>query len=248
MQTLQGQRGLVTGAGSGIGAAIARELAAQGASVVVTDISKEAALHEAERLREEGYSAVGEALDVTEREDLAALSQRLAEEAPPLSILINNAGIGENLPFDDPQSSETWDRTLAINLGGVFNVTYAFLPALKKTRGCVVNISSVVAFTSSFAHAGYAASKGGVRSLTQTLCRELAPHGIRVNAVAPGFIDTPMGGKGDGKTDAWVDWHCPQRRFGIPEEVARPVVFLASPAASFINGVTLPVDGGYLTI
>ena len=127
-------------------------------------------------------------------------------------------------------------------------MTRSFLPALKKTHGSVINVCSVVAFTSGFAHVGYTASKGGLRSLTQAMCRELAPFGIRVNAVAPGYIDTVMGGKGDGTTDDWVDWHCPLKRFGEAHEVAGPVAFLASKAASFVNGVTLPVDGGYLTI
>nr|WP_280739592.1 SDR family oxidoreductase [Mesorhizobium loti] len=141
-----------------------------------------------------------------------------------------------------------WDRSIAVNLTSAFDMSRAFLPALKSTKETVINISSVVAFTSGFAHVGYTASKGGVRSLTQIMCRELTPYSIRVNAVAPGYIDTAMGGKGDGKTDEWLQWHCPMGRFGQPREIAEPVVFLASKAASFINEVTLPIDGGYLTV
>src|SRR5690606_28701795 len=102
--------------------------------------------------------------------------------------------------------------------------------------------------TSGFPHVGYIVAKGGGRALTQALCRELAPFASRLNAVAPGYMHTDMGGKGDGSTDEWLNWHCPMKRFGQPHEVAGPIVFLASPAASFVNGVTLPIDGGYLVV
>lgn len=137
---------------------------------------------------------------------------------------------------------------MGINLTGAFELTKALLEPLKACKGSVVNVSSVVGFTSSFGHVGYTTSKGGIRSLTQAMCRELAPFDIRVNAVAPGFIDTPMGPKTDPAMTKWIDWHCPLGRYGLPGEVAWPVVFLASSAASYVNGVTLPVDGGYLTV
>lgn len=134
-----------------------------------------------------------------------------------------------------------------MHLTGAFNMARAFLRALWATRGTIINVS-VVAFTSGFAHVGYVAAKGGVRTLTQAMCRELVPLSIRVNAVAPGYMDNAIGGKGDGSTDEWLNWHCPMKRFGLPHEVTAPIVFLASPAASFINGITLPVDGGYLVM
>jgi NAD(P)-dependent dehydrogenase (short-subunit alcohol dehydrogenase family) len=245
---LQDQLALVTGAGRGIGAAIARGLAEAGARVIVADLEADAAQKTTLSIRQGGFRAWGEQLDVTDRNGLAEFAARVASAHGALSILVNNAGVAGGERIGDADSAATWDRNIAVNLTGAFDMTRAFLPALKDTGGSVINVCSVVAFTSGFAHVGYTASKGGLRSLTQAMCRELAPFGIRVNAVAPGYIDTVMGGKGDGTTDDWVGWHCPLKRFGEPSEVAGPVAFLASQAASFVNGVTLPVDGGYLTI
>ncbi|MER8467415.1 SDR family NAD(P)-dependent oxidoreductase [Mesorhizobium sp. M1396] len=239
---------LVTGGGGGIGAATARALAEAGARVVVVDVEASRAESVAGSIRNDGLVAFSAMLDVTDRAAIEAFAAQLESSSGPLSILVNNAGIGGMERMDDPGSAEIWDRTIAVNLTGAFDMARAFLPALKTTHGTVINISSVVAFTSGFAHVGYTASKGGIRLLTQIMCRELAPYSIRVNAVAPGYIDTAMGGKGDGKTDEWLQWHCPMRRFGQAHEIAEPVVFLASKAASFINGVTLPIDGGYLTV
>lgn len=245
---LKGQLALVTGAAQGIGKAIARALAREGAKVIMADINGKHAMDAAAELAAQGLDCLGEELDVTRREDVEAFAQRTSSSAGPISILVNNAGIGLNAPLDDASAPKVWDDTIAVNLTGVFNVSRAFLPALKRTKGSIVNISSVVAFTSGFADAGYVASKGGVRSLTQKMCRELSSHGIRVNAIAPGYIETAMGGSEDRNTVEWLNWHCPMKRFGRPEEIGGPVVFLVSPAASFVNGVTLPVDGGYLVI
>ncbi|WP_018240917.1 SDR family NAD(P)-dependent oxidoreductase [Ensifer sp. BR816] len=239
---------LVTGAGRGIGAAISRSLAQAGARVLVIDLDGTKAHEVARSLQADGFNAHHDVLDVTDRAAIEALAARLPAWLGHVAILVNNAGIGGNERMDDPTSAAAWDRNIAVNLTGAFDMTRALLPSLKATRGTVINISSVVAFTSGFAHVSYTASKGGVRSLTQIMCRELAPYSIRVNAVAPGYIDTEMGRGGDSSMDEWLGWHCPMGRFGQPDEVAAPVVFLASKAASFINGVTLPVDGGYLTV
>ena len=245
---LEGRIALVTGGARGIGAAVGEALAREGARVVLADVREEAAGETAATLRSKGLDCLGMGLDVTDRASAEALAARIASERGPVSILVNNAGIGHYADMAAPEAPDIWDRTIAVNLTGVFNVTRAFLPALKETKGSIINVSSVVAFTSGFAEAGYVASKGGVRSLTQKMCRDLAPFGIRVNAIAPGYIDTEMGPAADGKTLEWLSWHCPMRRFGKPEEIGGPVVFLVSPAASFVNGVTLPVDGGYLVI
>jgi len=244
---LNGKLALVTGAGRGIGAAIAHALATAGAKVIITDIRADLVQRTAADLNAKGFQCYGEVLDVTNRDAVIAFAAHVTESIGPVSILVNNAGIGLNAALDQPTAPKVWDDTIAVNLTGVFNVSYAFLPALKQTKGTIVNISSVVAFTSGFADAGYVASKGGVRSLTQKMCRDLAQHGIRVNAIAPGYIETEMGGP-DPQTVEWLSWHCPMKRFGQPDEIGGPVVFLASPAASFVNGVTLPVDGGYLVI
>jgi NAD(P)-dependent dehydrogenase (short-subunit alcohol dehydrogenase family) len=216
--------------------------------VIAADIDEGGARETADRLERQGRRATGLLLDVADREATFAAAGRIRAAHGPVAILVNNAGVAASAKIGDPDSPEKFDRSIAVNLTGMFNVTTAFLPALKETRGAIVNVASVVAFTSSFAAAGYAASKGGVRTLTQQMCRELAPFGIRVNAVAPGYIDTPMGGKGDPVSDAWIEWHCPMKRYGEPHEIAGPVVFLASPAASYISGATLPVDGGYLSV
>lgn len=245
---LEGRVALVTGGARGIGAAVGEALAREGAHVVLADLRKDVSAEAAAGLRGKGFDCCGMELDVADRASVERLAARIGAELGPVSILVNNAGIGHYADMDAPEAPDIWDRTIAVNLTGVFNVTRAFLPALKETKGSIVNVSSVVAFTSAFAEAGYVASKGGVRSLTQKMCREFAPFGIRVNAIAPGYIDTDMGPTPDGKTLEWLSWHCPMQRFGRPEEIGGPVVFLVSPAASFVNGVTLPVDGGYLVI
>lgn len=245
---LEGGLALVTGGARGIGLAIARALALEGAKVILADIRKDLAEAAASGLKADGLQASGLALDVADREAVDACARRVMASHGPISVLVNNAGIGISAEIERADAPDVWDRTIAVNLTGVFNVSRAFLPALKETKGSIVNVSSVVAFTSGFADMGYVASKGGVRSLTQKMCRDFAPHGVRVNAVAPGYIATDMGGPEDEATVEWLSWHCPMKRFGRPEEIGGPVVFLVSPAASFVNGVTLPVDGGYLTI
>lgn len=247
MGQLNDRLALVTGAGQGIGAAIARALAQEGARVIISDLAAETAEATATALSAEGHAAHWAQLDVSDRQAVEAFAEQ-AERYGDVSILVNNAGVGGMARLGDADSARTWDRNIAVNLTSAFDLTRALLPALQRTRGAVVNVSSICAFTSGFAHVGYTASKGGVKALTQAMCRELTPLGIRVNAVAPGYIDTAMGGKGDGTTDDWVRWHCPMGRFGEPRDVAGPVVFLVSPAAAFVSGVTLPVDGGYLTI
>ncbi|MCK1721288.1 SDR family oxidoreductase [Bradyrhizobium sp. 141] len=248
MFDLDGVLVVVTGGGRGIGAEIASAFASCRAKVVVADRDEEAARDVSNRIGVNGGHAWGERLDVADRTDIAEFAARVYSRYGMVSVLINNAGVFEFGPIDGERSSENWDRLMGVNLTGAFELTKAFLEPLKACKGCVVNVSSVVAFTSSFGHVGYTTSKGGMRSLTQAMCRELAPFGIRVNAVAPGFIDTPMGPKSDPAMAQWIGWHCPLGRYGFPGEIAWPVVFLASSAASYVSGVTLPVDGGYLTV
>lgn len=171
---LVGRLALVTGGGRGIGAAIARALAEAGAEVIVTDIQQELAERTAEELRAARHKSTGYKLDVTDRASVEELAGTVLAAHGAISILINNAGIGLNATMDHPDAPRTWDDTIAVNLTGVFNASRAFLPALRRTKGNIVNVSSVVAFTSGFADAGYVASKGGVKSLTEDVPRSRA--------------------------------------------------------------------------
>jgi NAD(P)-dependent dehydrogenase (short-subunit alcohol dehydrogenase family) len=245
-----GKSVIVTGAGRNLGAAIAEIFAAHGAFVIVADRDAGSANAVAEKIRRNDGSAIAVDLDVTDRAGCAALAKQLKEQHPPLVALVNNAGGGLLTPIDAPESLESWDTTVAVNLTGSFNMVTAMLALLRETRGSIVNVSSVAGLRSGLAHPAYAASKGGINSLTRKLARDLAPDGIRVNAVAPGYMNTPKPGKvGDNPAmDSLVGTHIPLCRFGYPAEIGGPVLFLASSAASYITGVTLPVDGGFLTV
>jgi NAD(P)-dependent dehydrogenase (short-subunit alcohol dehydrogenase family) len=191
----EGNLALVTGAGRNLGAAIADELAQQGAAIVVADVDMSMAVGTAERLVADGFKAWAEEIDVTDRQALDELLRRTVDQHGHVSIVVNNAGGADMAAIDAGNAPVAWDRTIAVNLTGAFNVTRAFLPSLSRTHGNVVNLSSVARFTSGTTNAAYSASKGGIRSLTKKLARDLAPHGVRVNAVAPGYMNTPKPGK-----------------------------------------------------
>jgi len=248
LKDIEGRVAVVTGGARGIGLATSSELAQRGANVIMCDIDAELVQAMAEELKAKGLEATGYQLDVSDRSGCKALAQHIRETHGPVAILVNNAGISGTARLGDEDSASQWDRAIDVNLTGIYNLSVACLDDLKETRGAIVNISSVVAFTSGFAQAGYAASKGGVKSLTQSMCRELSRFGLRVNCVAPGYVETPMTISAKGKFLEWLNFHCPMRRLGKPDEVARAIAFLCSDEASFITGVTLPVDGGYLAI
>jgi len=249
MKLLENKLALVTGAAGGLGAAIARAFARQGARVIAADLDKSGAEAVARDIRDAGGEAWGEAIDVTDRAAVLAWAESLRERLGPIDVLINNAGISGKSRFDEPQIAEVWDRIISVNLQGVFNVTHAFTEQLKSTRGNIVSLASIVAFVSGPSTAGYIAAKGAVRSLTQALARDLAPHGVRANAVAPGFMLTEMV-KPQLATPGGTDWfmkRAPMGRGGEPEEIAGPIIFLASEMASYVTGAVLPVDGGFLS-
>ena len=249
MKLLQDKLALVTGAGGGLGSVTALGLAEHGARVIVADINPASAAAVVQAIHDAGGTAYPETLDVTDREATRAWAEAITARLGPFDILINNAGISGKAAIDDPKAAEVWDRIINVNLQGLFNVTHAFVPALKQSRGCIVNLSSIVAFVSGISSAGYVASKGAVRSLTQALARDLAPHGVRVNAIAPGLMLTDMVAPQlaiPGGTDWFMD-RVPMKRGGEPSEIVGPIVFLASPMASYVNGVVLPVDGGFLS-
>ncbi len=245
MGLLNGRLALVTGAGSGIGAGIARGMAEAGARVIAADINLEAARGTAAAI---GGGAVAYALDVADRAACDALARTVRSEHGPIGVLVNNAGIIRRGLVSDANARNDWDATLAVNLDGPYFVSTAFLDQLVETKGAIVNIGSVQSFVALRNSAAYTTSKGGVRALTKALAIELSPLGVRVNAIGPGLIATPLNEKARQNPNymAQFEGRIPLGRIGTPEDIAGPAVFLASDMARFITGVTLPVDGGYL--
>jgi meso-butanediol dehydrogenase/(S,S)-butanediol dehydrogenase/diacetyl reductase len=245
---LDGRLAVVTGAGSGIGAAVARALAAAGARVVLADRDAAACEGVAEALRRDGAQAQAHALDVTDLDAVRAFAARVGADHGDAAILVNNAGILVRRGIDDPQAEAIVRQVMDVNLHGAFAMVRAFLPALRRTKGCVVNVASGAAFSAQAGCAGYSASKAALHMLTQTLAVDLGPDSVRVNAVAPGVIETPMteATRADPARLAGFVRRTPAGRVGQPDEIAAAVLFLASPLASYVNAVTLPVDGGFL--
>lgn len=255
---LAGKLALVTGAASGIGRAIAVAYAAAGARVVVTDLALEAcaetlaAARAAVAAGATGTATNGDAacrahaLDVTDGAAVQTLAERIGAEIGDIDILVNNAGVIVREGIDSPRVRDNVRRMIAVNYLGAFDVIHAFLPALKRTRGCIVNIASVAALRGQRGAVGYSASKGALRLLTQSLAADLARDGIRVNAIAPGVIDTPMteATRSDPKRLQGFLARIPAGRLGEAREIAGPAVFLASDLASYVTGTLLPVDGG----
>lgn len=236
---------LVTGAGSGIGAAIAKAMAEGGARVVAVDLNGEAAGRSAQAI---GGRAVAMACDVTDRAACDNLAATVRREVGAIGVLVNNAGIIRRGQVTDPETRRDWDATLAVNLDGPYNMVTAFLDQLRETRGAIVNIGSIQSFVALPNSAAYTTSKGGVRLLTKALAIELGPMGIRVNAIGPGFTATPLNADARQNAEYMANFtgRIPLGRIGNPEDIAGPAVFLASDMARYITGVTLPVDGGYL--
>lgn len=240
---LTGKRALITGAGSGIGAGIAAAMADAGAEVIVVDRNADAAADVAAKIGGRSFM-----LDVTDQAAVDALAARIATEVGPVSILVNNAGIVRRGKIEDASTREDWAATLAVNLHAPYIVTTAFLDQLKATKGCVINIGSIQSFVALPNSAAYTTSKGGIRALTQALAIELSPQGVRVNAIGPGLIATPLNEVAR-QNPAFLktfDGRIPMGRLGTPADIAGPAVFLASDLAGYITGVTLPVDGGFL--
>lgn len=240
---------LVTGGASGIGLATVRLLASQGLNVVMADRNRALMEKTQSDLQEQGIKVGILELDVADREGCQQAIAGLQKSHGTIGVIVNCAGVAGKSLIDDENSGAGWDRNIAINLTGSYNVIAAAAAAMKAAgTGAIVNVSSVVGLRSGRAEVGYTASKGGVLALTRHLCRELAPFGIRVNCVAPGYIETPMLLGNLGAMQSLMDEHCPMQRLGQPEEIAEAIAFLASDAASYITGAVLPVDGGFLTI
>ncbi|MBT0571073.1 glucose 1-dehydrogenase [Curvibacter sp. CHRR-16] len=241
---------LITGAASGIGQAIALAYAQAGARVVITDRDASACSDTLAQVQALGGQGWVFALDVTDNEAVVRLAAQVQAQVGAVSILVNNAGVILREGLDSPQAHAAVRQVMDVNVLGVFNVMHAFLPALRATRGTVVNISSGASFHGQPNAVGYSASKAAVRLLSQSMVADLAASGIRVNVIAPGVIETPMTAATRANPERLQRFmaRIPAGRLGFPMEVAQAAVFLASDMASYINGVTLPVDGGYLAV
>jgi 3-oxoacyl-[acyl-carrier protein] reductase len=255
MPLLANHTAVITGAGSGIGRAIAAGYAREGARVVVLDINKTAAAETAQEILNAGGMAESFALDVTKRNDCIAMAKQVADKVGPVSILVNNAGIARRngMLGENEAVIKDWEDIIAINLSGVFNVTHAFLAPLRANKGRIVNIGSIQSFLhlKTPSSPAYTASKHGVLGFTKALAAELGKEGVRVNAIGPGFIETPLNEKVRASNPELAKTfiaHTPLGRAGKAEDIVGPAIFLASDLAAYVTGTILMVDGGYLTV
>jgi 3-oxoacyl-[acyl-carrier protein] reductase len=255
MPLLDSHIAAVTGAGSGIGRAIAHGYAREGARVVALDVNADAASETAQQILNEGGKAHAFALDVTDRDACSVMATKVAGEVGNISILVNNAGINRRNAFTAEASAviKDWQDIMAINLNGVFNVTLAFLEQLRATKGRIVNIGSI----QSFVHVrtpnspAYTASKHGVLGFTRALAAELGKDGVRVNAIGPGLIETPLNAAVRANNPELIRIfldHTPLGRAGRPEDIVGPAVFLASDLSAYVTGSIVMADGGYRSI
>lgn len=247
---LAGRLAFVTGASRGIGRAISVACAQAGARVVVTDHPSLSCEETVAAVRAEGGQAWAYGLDVTDAGACAALAEQVGAEVGQVDLLVNNAGVLIREGLDSPSAHESLHKVFDVNLFGVFNAIHAFLPALRRTQGAIVNIASGAALHGQANAVGYSASKGAVKLLTQSMAADLSKDGIRVNAVAPGVIVTPMteATRANPQRLERFMGRIPAGRLGQAHEIAGPVVFLASDLASYVNGTMLSVDGGYSAV
>ncbi len=242
---LTGAVALVTGAGRGIGRGIALALAAAGADVAVNDyVDEEACAAVVAEIGALGRRGLAVMADVSDEERVNAMVERVETDLGPLSVIVNNAGITrDNVTM--MMDAADFDAVIATHLRGTFLVSKAAARRMFRRRaGCIINLSSVVGRRGNAGQANYASAKAGIIGLTKSLAKELGARGVRVNAIAPGYIDTPMTQALPEETRQLIVDNTPLRAIGTSADVAAAVVFLASPAARFVTGVTLPVDGG----
>ncbi|SJZ83431.1 3-oxoacyl-ACP reductase FabG [Novilysobacter spongiicola] len=239
---LSGEIALVTGASRGIGAAIAEELAAQGATVIGTATTQAGADAIGERLS--ARQGQGRVLDVADPASVEAVLEAIAKEVGAISILVNNAGITrDNLLMR--MKEEDWQAILDTNLTSVYRTSKAVMRSMMKARkGRIINIASVIGVTGNAGQANYAAAKAGIIAFSKSLAREIGSRGVTVNVVAPGFIDTDMTRALPDDAKEGMLGQIALGRLGAPEDIARAVSFLAGPSASYITGETLHVNGG----
>ena len=241
---LAGKVALVTGGAQGIGKAIALLLAQNGSDIVISDINLEKAEETVKEIEGAGQRAMAIKVDVANSGEVERMVQTILERFGHIDILVNNAGIARD-KLILRMSEEDWDAVLGVNLKGTFNCTKAIIRHMSKQRsGKIVSIASVVGEMGNAGQANYSASKAGVIGFTKTIAREFAQRGVNVNAIAPGYIETPMTDALPGKAKEELRRLIPMDRLGRPEDVAEAVLFLVSEASSYITGQVLNVNGG----
>lgn len=252
---LKGHRAAVTGGASGIGAAIAEGYAKEGAEVIILDHNTAAAEVTAKAIRDAGGTVHVMALDVTDKAACDATAAKIAADIGEISILVNNAGINRRNPLTGDKQAviQDWEDIVNVNIKGVFNITHAFLDQLRKAKGRIVNIGSI----QSFMHvrwpnsAAYTTSKHGVLGFTRALAAELGPDGVRVNAIGPGLIETPLNAETRKNNPRVVEMfleHTPLSRTGKPADIVGPAIFLASDLSGYVTGGIIMADGGYRSV
>ncbi len=235
---------IITGAGSGIGRESAIMFAKEGASVVVADIDEKGGKETVEEIKASGFEAVYAKLDVTSRDESRQVVKDTMDKYGRIDVLVNNAGITQDA-LVAKMTEEQWDKVIDVNLKGVFNCTQAVADImLNQGNGSIINTSSVVGLFGNIGQTNYAVTKSGIIGMTKSLAKELGKKGIRVNAVAPGFVKTPMTENVPEKILELMKQKTPLHRLGEPKDVAYAYAFLASDESAFINGAVLSVDGG----
>ena len=243
---LSGYRALITGSGRGIGLALARGLATAGAAIVLNDIDETRVSAAAAELRAEGFEVAWSVFDVTSHEASARAIVEIEAEVGPIDILVNNAGIQRRAPLETFDPAD-WDAILKVNLSSVFHVSQAVARAMiPRGRGKIINICSVQSQLARPTIAPYAATKGAVAMFTRGQCTDWAKYGIQINGIAPGYFATEMNTAlvENEEFSTWLCKRTPAGRWGKVEELVGAAVFLSSPAADFVNGQVLYVDGG----
>jgi len=241
---LNGKVAIVTGAGQGIGAATALKFAREGATVTVCDLNADAVKDVVGACHELDAEAVGFTVNIAECEAVRDMVAHVLERFGRVDVLVNNAGITRDARLQK-MTIDQFEQVIDVNLRGVFHATQAVLDCMvRQEAGVILNASSVVGIYGNYGQTNYAASKFGVIGFTKTWSRELGPKGIRVNAVAPGFIDTPILATVPDEVLEKMKSQVPLRRLGSPEEIANIYAFLASDEASYINGAVIEASGG----
>lgn len=250
MFNLTAKKIVVTGAAQGNGEAIAKGLAGLGATIILADLNQEKLLKVQRDIEAIGVQVYSYVLNVADPQACVDFAEKLKAEVGNIDVLVNNAGILRRGNLE----SETWfqdfEDTLSVNVRGSYYLVHALVDSLKLSKGNIVNVASIQSFVAATTATSYAISKGAVAQMTKTLAAELAKYDIRVNAIAPGVIETPMTEFTRSNQNILEGYlrHVPMSRTGQPEELIGPVAFLCSDAASYVTGCILPVDGGYLTV